>query len=64
MTTATPVVGDFSEAISKPGSSNDLTEVALALPGLAQALVDRLAQRCARARRIPSDNSPIRPIQP
>ena len=37
--TATPVVGDFSEAISKPGSSNDLTEAALALPGLAQALV-------------------------
>jgi phospholipid/cholesterol/gamma-HCH transport system substrate-binding protein len=36
---ATPVVGDFSEAISKPGSSNDLTEAALALPGLAQALV-------------------------
>jgi phospholipid/cholesterol/gamma-HCH transport system substrate-binding protein len=36
---ATPVVGDFSEAISKPGSSNDLTEVALALPGLAQVLV-------------------------
>ncbi len=36
---ATPVVGNFSEALSKPGSSNDLTEAALALPGLAQALV-------------------------
>lgn len=36
---ATPVVGNFSEAISKPGASNDLTEVALALPGLARALV-------------------------
>jgi len=36
---ATPVVGNFSEAISKPGSSNDLTEAALALPGLAKALV-------------------------
>ncbi len=35
---ATPVVSDLDEAISKPGSSNDLTEVALALPGLAQAL--------------------------
>jgi phospholipid/cholesterol/gamma-HCH transport system substrate-binding protein len=35
---ATPVVGNFSEAISKPGSGNDLTEVALALPGLAQTL--------------------------
>ncbi len=34
----TPVVGNFSEAISKPGASNDLTETALALPGLAQAL--------------------------
>ena len=34
----TPVVSDFSEAISKPGSSNDLTEAALALPGLAQVL--------------------------
>lgn len=36
---ATPVLSDFSQAISKPGSSNDLTEAALALPGLAQALV-------------------------
>jgi phospholipid/cholesterol/gamma-HCH transport system substrate-binding protein len=35
----TPVVRNFSEAIAKPGSSNDLTEAALALPGLAQALV-------------------------
>jgi phospholipid/cholesterol/gamma-HCH transport system substrate-binding protein len=36
--TATPVLGNFSEAISKPGSSNDLTETALALPGIAQSL--------------------------
>jgi phospholipid/cholesterol/gamma-HCH transport system substrate-binding protein len=36
---ATPVVRNFSEAINKPGSSNDLTEAALALPGLARALV-------------------------
>jgi phospholipid/cholesterol/gamma-HCH transport system substrate-binding protein len=36
---ATPVVRYFSEAISRPGSNNDLTEVALALPGVAQALV-------------------------
>jgi phospholipid/cholesterol/gamma-HCH transport system substrate-binding protein len=35
---ATPVVTDLGEAISKPGSNNDLTEVALALPGVAQAL--------------------------
>jgi phospholipid/cholesterol/gamma-HCH transport system substrate-binding protein len=35
---ATPVVGNFSEVFAKPGSSNDLTEVALALPGVAQAL--------------------------
>jgi phospholipid/cholesterol/gamma-HCH transport system substrate-binding protein len=35
---ATPVVSDFNEAISKPGAANDLTEVALALPGLAQTL--------------------------
>ncbi|HEY2631661.1 MAG TPA: MlaD family protein [Solirubrobacteraceae bacterium] len=35
----TPVVANFSEAISKPGSSNDLTEVALALPELAHTLV-------------------------
>jgi phospholipid/cholesterol/gamma-HCH transport system substrate-binding protein len=35
---ATPASRDFSEAISKPGSSNDITEAALALPGLAQAL--------------------------
>lgn len=36
---ATPVVGNFSEAISKPGSANDLTEAALALPELAHVLV-------------------------
>ncbi len=36
---ATPVVSNFSEAISKPGSGNDLTEAALALPELAHALV-------------------------
>jgi phospholipid/cholesterol/gamma-HCH transport system substrate-binding protein len=35
---ATPVVNDLSESLSKPGSSNDLTEAALALPGVAQAL--------------------------
>lgn len=35
---ATPVVGEFSEAISKPGPNNDLTEVALALPAVAKAL--------------------------
>jgi phospholipid/cholesterol/gamma-HCH transport system substrate-binding protein len=35
---ATPVVSELGEAISKPGSSNDLTEVALALPGLAKSL--------------------------
>jgi phospholipid/cholesterol/gamma-HCH transport system substrate-binding protein len=38
ITLATPVVSNLNEAISKPGSSNDLTEAALALPGLAQAL--------------------------
>jgi len=36
---ATPVVSNFSEAISKPGSANDLTEAALALPELAHVLV-------------------------
>jgi phospholipid/cholesterol/gamma-HCH transport system substrate-binding protein len=36
---ATPVVSNFSEAISKPGSANDLTETALALPELAHVLV-------------------------
>jgi phospholipid/cholesterol/gamma-HCH transport system substrate-binding protein len=35
----TPLVSDFSQALSKPGSTNDLTEAALALPGLAKALV-------------------------
>ena len=35
---ATPLVANFSEALSKPGQTNDLTEVALALPGAAKAL--------------------------
>ncbi|HYM45872.1 MAG TPA: MlaD family protein [Solirubrobacteraceae bacterium] len=38
VSTATPVVGDFSQAIDKPGANNDLTEAFLALPQLAQAL--------------------------
>ena len=38
MTTATPVVGNFSQAFSRPGPNNDLTDFANALPALAQAL--------------------------
>jgi phospholipid/cholesterol/gamma-HCH transport system substrate-binding protein len=38
VTAATPVVSNFSEAISKPGASNDLTEAALALPMIAKTL--------------------------
>jgi phospholipid/cholesterol/gamma-HCH transport system substrate-binding protein len=38
LTEATPVVQNFSAAIEQPGSNNDLTDAALALPGLAQAL--------------------------
>jgi phospholipid/cholesterol/gamma-HCH transport system substrate-binding protein len=34
----TPVVGNFSQAFSRPGKTNDLTEAALALPSLAKAL--------------------------
>jgi phospholipid/cholesterol/gamma-HCH transport system substrate-binding protein len=35
---ATPTVRNLSVAISSPGPNNDLTDVALALPGLAKAL--------------------------
>jgi phospholipid/cholesterol/gamma-HCH transport system substrate-binding protein len=35
---ATPVVGNFSQAIWRPGTNNDLTEAFAALPALAQAL--------------------------
>jgi phospholipid/cholesterol/gamma-HCH transport system substrate-binding protein len=38
VTAATPPVGQFGEAISKPGTGNDLTEAALALPSLAKTL--------------------------
>jgi phospholipid/cholesterol/gamma-HCH transport system substrate-binding protein len=34
----TPEVADFAQAFSKPGSTNDLTEAALALPSLAKSL--------------------------
>ncbi len=34
----TPEVRDFAQAFSRPGSTNDLTEAALALPGLAREL--------------------------
>lgn len=36
---ATPLVSDFAQAFSRPGSTNDLTESALALPAVAKALV-------------------------
>ena len=38
VSTATPVVSNFSQAISRPGANNDLTEAFAALPALAQAL--------------------------
>jgi phospholipid/cholesterol/gamma-HCH transport system substrate-binding protein len=38
LSTATPVLGNFSEAIDKPGPSNDLTDAIRALPELAQVL--------------------------
>lgn len=36
--TATPVVGNFSQAISRPGAENDLTEAFAALPELTKVL--------------------------
>ena len=38
VTTATTPVSEFAEAFSKPGPNNDLTDYALALPGLERAL--------------------------
>jgi phospholipid/cholesterol/gamma-HCH transport system substrate-binding protein len=38
VTTATPVVNNFSQAISRPGTNNDLTEAFAAMPALARAL--------------------------
>ncbi|HEV7585013.1 MAG TPA: MlaD family protein, partial [Solirubrobacteraceae bacterium] len=38
VTTATPAVSNFNLAINRPGSSNDLTDLARALPGLAKTL--------------------------
>lgn len=38
LTTATPVVANFSQTFSRPGADNDLTDLVRALPGLAQQL--------------------------
>jgi phospholipid/cholesterol/gamma-HCH transport system substrate-binding protein len=38
VTTATPVVSNFSQAISQPGPNNDLTDAFAALPALAREL--------------------------
>lgn len=38
VSTATPVVSNFSQAISRPGANNDLTEAFAALPTLAREL--------------------------
>ncbi len=38
VSTATPVVGNFSQAISRPGANNDLTDAFAVLPALAREL--------------------------
>jgi phospholipid/cholesterol/gamma-HCH transport system substrate-binding protein len=38
LTTATPVVGNFSNAFSRPGANNDLTDLVRDLPALAKRL--------------------------
>ena len=38
LSTATPVVGEFSQAFSRPGPNNDLTDMFRELPALAKAL--------------------------
>jgi phospholipid/cholesterol/gamma-HCH transport system substrate-binding protein len=38
LSTATPVVHNFTQAIDRPGSNNDLTDLARALPALAKTL--------------------------
>jgi phospholipid/cholesterol/gamma-HCH transport system substrate-binding protein len=38
VTTATTPVSEFAEAFNRPGPNNDLTDLALAFPGLARAL--------------------------
>jgi phospholipid/cholesterol/gamma-HCH transport system substrate-binding protein len=38
LTTATPVVGNFSQAFSRPGADNDLTDLVRVLPALAKQL--------------------------
>jgi phospholipid/cholesterol/gamma-HCH transport system substrate-binding protein len=38
VTTATPAINNFNLSINRPGPSNDLTDIARALPGLLQAL--------------------------
>jgi phospholipid/cholesterol/gamma-HCH transport system substrate-binding protein len=38
LTTATPVVHNFSQAFSKPGANNDLTDLVRVLPALAKTL--------------------------
>jgi phospholipid/cholesterol/gamma-HCH transport system substrate-binding protein len=38
VTTATPVVANFSQTFSRPGANNDLTDLVRALPGLAKQL--------------------------
>ena len=48
LSTATPVVHNFSEVFSKPGPNNDLTDLANELPALAQAADDDARRSASR----------------
>ena len=64
VTTATPVLTNFSQAIRRPGANNDLTELVRGAAGARQGADDGLTQQRAGAAGIGADHRLLRPLLP
>ncbi|HTR73070.1 MAG TPA: MlaD family protein [Solirubrobacteraceae bacterium] len=64
VTTATPAVTDFSQAISRPGSNNDLTEAFAALPALVGQLTTASPAGVQALRESVPETAPFGPYAP
>jgi phospholipid/cholesterol/gamma-HCH transport system substrate-binding protein len=64
LTTATPVVGNFSQALSRPGANNDLTDLVRALPTLAKELTTSSPSTVTSLRESIPITAPFGPYSP
>ena len=64
MKTATPVVGNFSQAIDKPGPNNDLTDAINVLPELAKVLTTASPANVTALKESVPISAPLGPYSP